>query len=169
MPIEELIALVPPPECPVGAVGDWASATFLLDAELPADFRELIRRYGSGRFFDGHLEVFNPLTLGGQGRVKMLLEMCAGWGLPFVIHPKQPGVLPWGRDENGNSYCWLTKGKPARWPVLYLASRQEHEPQRFAIDVPGFLARLASNEYRLMEQPFAEEERTFTPSSTTAR
>jgi hypothetical protein len=169
MPIEELVAIVPPPSRPVDCDADWPSAAFLVGTEFPPDYRDLISRYGSGRFFEGHLEVFNPLTLRGQVNIKMLLEMCNTWRegpapLPLDVHPKRPGLLPWGRDENGNTYCWLTRGKPERWPVVYLQHGWESDPKRFPIDVTGFLARYAMNEYKLTSEPFAEKDRNFTPS-----
>ena len=38
--------------------------------------------------------------------------------VPYPIYPDQPGLLPWGNDENGNDYYWLTEGAPDTWRVL---------------------------------------------------
>jgi hypothetical protein len=97
--------------------------------------------------------------------------MCLTWRegpspLPLDVHPKRPGLLPWARDENGNSYCWLTRGKPERWPVVYLPHGWESQPQQFPIDVTGFLARYATNQYELTAGPLAETDRAFTPGRT---
>lgn len=171
MPIEELVAVVPPPKKPLDNEGDWESAAFLVGADFPPDFRDLIARYGSGRFFEGYLVVFNPLTLRGQASFKLLQEMCSTWRegprpLPLDVHPKRPGLLPWGRDENGNSYCWLTRGKPERWPVVYLQHGWESQPKRFPVDITGFLARYVTNQYELTCERFAEKDRIFTPGRT---
>jgi hypothetical protein len=163
MPLKELVAVVAPPQAPHDTEGHWASAAYLYGTEFPTDFRGLITKYGSGRFFRGHLDVFNPLTLAGHASLKAVLRMCAGWPLPLDVHPASPGLLPWGRDENGNTYCWLTKGKPDRWPVVYLHHGSESEPRKFPMDVTGFLARLCANELNLTDQPYRDNDRVFTP------
>ena len=37
---------------------------------------------------------------------------------PYPICPEFPGFLPWGSDDNGNYYRWLTEGPADRWMVL---------------------------------------------------
>jgi hypothetical protein len=32
-------------------------------------------------------------------------------------------AAPWGRDENGNHYYWLTEGVPAEWVVVQNSAR----------------------------------------------
>jgi hypothetical protein len=37
---------------------------------------------------------------------------------PYPYYPEPGGLLPWGVDENGNDYFWLTKGEPSQWVVV---------------------------------------------------
>jgi hypothetical protein len=63
----------------------------------------------------------------------------------------------------------LTKGKPEKWPVVFLAHGWESQPEQFAIDVTAFLARYATNQYKSLlpgGEPFADKDRTFIPGST---
>jgi hypothetical protein len=46
--VEELRRLVPPPETPNGADGDWGACERDLGLRLPADYKEFISTYGSG-------------------------------------------------------------------------------------------------------------------------
>jgi hypothetical protein len=172
MPIKELLALVRPPKDPIDTQGDWGSVEIVVETVYPSDFKELISRYGSGRFFfDGHLEVFNPLTIAGLTRIKTVQKQFkagreggSGWSLP--IHPEKGGLLPWGWDENGNRYAWLTKGKPDQWPVVFLGHGCEGKPLQFPTDITGFLAGYATDRFKQLLQPgepFTDEVRTFMP------
>src|SRR5262249_7253638 len=151
MAIKELVTLVPPPKDPIDVTGDWSSAEVVVGAPYPADFKQLIARYGSGRFFfDGHLEVFNPLTLAGLARIKTVektlrVQRDGGFGSALPIHPEKGGLLPWGWDENGNMFAWLTKGKADKWPVMFLGHGNEELPLQFRTTITGFLAGYATD------------------------
>src|SRR5262245_10120505 len=120
MPIKQLVALIAPPKNPVDNSWSWDGAEIVVGAQFPQDFRDLIGQYGSGAFFRGFLTVFNPLTVSGLAQIKQAerqyrfnresLKL-----LPLPVHPDTPGLLPWGSDDNGNGFCWLTKGKPTKW------------------------------------------------------
>lgn len=171
MAITELVTIVPPPKAPIDAEGDWVSAEVVVGTLYPTDFKQLIARYGSGRFFfDGHLEVFNPLTLAGLARLKTVEKMLrlqrdGGFGCTLPIYPEKGGLLPWGWDENGNTYTWLTKGKADKWPVVFLGHGYEDRPLQFRTDVTGFLVGYATDRFKQLVQPddpFTDDARTFT-------
>lgn len=171
MPIKELLALVPPPKDPLDTHGDWSAVEVVVDLMYPSDFKELIARYGSGRFFfDGHLEVFNPFTISGLARIKTVEKQFragrdGGSGSSLPIHPEKDGLFPWGSDENGNRYAWLTKGKSDKWPVIFLGHGYEEQPIQFRTDITGFLAGYATDRFKQLAQPgepFTDDMRTFT-------
>lgn len=172
MPIKELVALVLPPVDPIDVDGDWSAAEVVVGAQYPTDLKQLIARYGSGRFFfDGHLEVFNPLTLAGLARIKTVertlrVQRDGGFGTTLPIHPEPGGLLPWGWDENGGAYAWLTKGNADKWSVVYLGHGSEAHPFQVRSDITGFLAGYATDRFKQLVQsgePFTDEARTFTP------
>ncbi|MBP2324098.1 hypothetical protein JOF56_004483 [Kibdelosporangium banguiense] len=122
--LEELVARVPPPLEPVDATGDWAG----LGLVLPADYRGLVERYGSGTFCDlvTLLPPFGPCTLLGYG-VDLLdgdREFRDEGGdidpedYPYPLYPEPGGLLIWATSSNGPRLCWLTKGEPDEWPVV---------------------------------------------------
>src|SRR5690242_11570565 len=117
MSITKLVAMITPPKSPLDSEGNWRAAEIVVGAEFPSDFQQLISRYGSGAFFRGFLRVFNPLTVEGCACIKQSTDIYRKFRdglfpLPIPVHPDKPGLLPWGSDDNGNGYFWLTKGKP---------------------------------------------------------
>jgi cell wall assembly regulator SMI1 len=154
MAINELVALVPPPAIPLGTDGDWSGAEADLGCKFPADFRELIRRYGTGQFDLGGLLVSNPLTAAGRQEIRDHLEtlrdLREGCEIQLVIHPERPGLLPWGSDSLGNIFCWLTEGEPDKWPVVQVGHDDEGGQPRVEVGITAFLARYARNEFPKM-------------------
>jgi len=176
MAIKQLAALITPPASPLDCEGNWYAAEIVVGATYPADFRALIAAYGSGAFFRGHLTVYNPLTVGGLAGIKQAERFCRQhreglYPLPLAVHPDTPGLLPWGGDENGNTYCWLTKGKPDKWPVVFLGHGHESHPVQLRTDITGFLAGYATDKFPELAQPddpMSEAMQVFTPGRSQA-
>lgn len=147
--LEELLTLIPAPPTPVHAEGDWDEAEALLGIRFPADFKQLIAAYGSGKFF-GELRIFNPLTDDGRQRIadelELLEELREGRGWLLAIHPEESGVLPWGFDSHGNWFCWLVQGEPDVWPTAQLDGDAD-EPESDDVNMTTFLCNYARNQY----------------------
>lgn len=128
MPIETLTRLVPPPARPteVGTPEQWRDIEKRLGTKLPNDYREFVFAYGSG-LFARFYRVYNPFAASESiallPQVRTVCEMERGFKesyperVPYPIFPEPGGVLPWGNDENGNYYFWVTKGEPDEWTV----------------------------------------------------
>jgi SMI1-KNR4 cell-wall len=122
--LDELTSLVAPPDEPPPPV-DWAAARAALGAELPADYRALVERYGGGSI--AGLRVLVP---GHPNRHADLVQQVEPqrWALQYLIdagieQPYAPEeLLPWGIDEGGNAVWWLTQGS---WPVVANEARGE--------------------------------------------
>ncbi len=177
MSVKKLVAVIAPPESPRDAEGNWRAAEIVAGTEFPPDFRDLIGRYGSGEFFCGHLKLFNLLTLEGQAGIRQTLVIYQSFRtetynpLPIPLHPERPGLLPWGMDENGSGYFWLTKGKPERWPIVYLGHASEGFPVQLPVNVTTFLAGLAVDRFEKLARsndPMTDELRVFTPARSQA-
>ena len=114
--LDELTSRVPPPDEPPPPV-DWDAARAALGAELPADYRALVERYGAGAIAGLRL-----LVPGHPNRHVDLLRQVEPqrWALRRLIEqgieqPYDPdALLPWGIDEGGNVVWWLHGGKLAR-------------------------------------------------------
>jgi hypothetical protein len=136
MSITELKKLVPPPAKPfeIGTVAQWRKIEDKLGMKLPRDYRNFIFAYGSG-LFAGLYRVYNPFAaleytnLLTQGR-----RVCENnresqrsfpERFPYPYYPIPSGLLPWGNDENGNDYFWLTEGPPSKWVVVQDNNRGE--------------------------------------------
>ena len=126
MAAADITALIRPPAVPnqVGTLIEWQAVEQQLGVTLPLDFREFIFAYGTGqlgRFY----WVWNPFR--GSTFVEQVRLIC-GYErelqrqfpqyYPYPIYPECPGFLPWGSDDNGNYYGWLTDGPPDQWLVL---------------------------------------------------
>jgi hypothetical protein len=126
---DELAALVPPPAKPAetGAGLKWADVEKKLKTPLPADYKSFIEAYGTGKFANFYF-VYNPFSEADsynlRDNVKRLredykiLRADEPENCPYPIYPSKAGILPWGNDENGNNYFWVTKGTPDEWLVV---------------------------------------------------
>ena len=179
MPIEELLAAVPVPPGRIDVEGDWAAAEAAVGLTYPKDFKQLIGIYGSGRFFfGGHLVVYNPLTTEGLAGIRVereIREVMRGdpdlGCCPLPLFPEEGGLMPWGSDENGDDYLWLTEGEPDDWPVVVLFHGYASQPQLFRTDITGFLAGYATDRFDELAQPddpVTEAVRVFIPGRTQA-
>lgn len=150
MAVAELAALVTPPSRPQDGAGSWRAIQPSLGIHYPADFRELIERYGTGEFFE-KLVILNPLNQWCREdiakQLKNLRAMRDAMDLSGAVHPETAGLFPWGFDSNGNKFCWLTKGEPDEWPVIQLGHNEEGDLHRADVSVTTFLVNFAKNKY----------------------
>ena len=161
--LDELTSLVPPPDEPPPAV-DWDAAHAALGAELPADYRAMVERYGGGSI--AGLRVLVP---GHPNRDADLLEQVEPqrWTLRYLIdegieQPYEPdALLPWGIDEGGNVVWWLMQGG---WPVVANEARGEewHRSEGGAVAfLTAILSGRETSDFLVIEgddfEPFSDE------------
>jgi SMI1-KNR4 cell-wall len=141
---------VPPPPKPfeVGTIKQWRKIEEGLGLKLPRDYREFVFAYGSG-LFAGLYRVYNPFA---KSRYTALLSQAKQVcdinrasqrsnpkRFPYPYYPDPGGLLPWGNDENGNDYFWLTEGPPTKWVVVQDNNRGEGIRVQ-PLSMTGFLA-----------------------------
>lgn len=167
MAIEQLVAFIPPPTDPVDNEGDWTIAEAEFGITFPTDFKELIHRYGTGRFY-GDLHISNPLQASGRRGIHDDLdryrELRDATEMPLILYPANPGLLPWGGDSNGHLYCWWTDGASDDWGIVQLFHGYEDDAMEVVHQpITDFLVRFLRNEYTNMlgGQPFTEEDYHF--------
>lgn len=154
MAVEELVAVMAPPERPAN-VDDrrrWDALQAELGTPLPADWLAYGLRYGSGLVYPVALWALNPLDPNAPAEIGSDLALFRenqglGCPYPFAVHPAAGGFLPWGSDDNGHSYGWLTAGPPDRWPVVFVGHGEEDRLARFDVPMTAFLARMLRGEY----------------------
>jgi hypothetical protein len=61
-PGQLLIELLPPPEIPVEASGNWANVERQLGTTLPSDYKWFIETYGTGGICTDYINVLNPFA-----------------------------------------------------------------------------------------------------------
>jgi hypothetical protein len=106
-PLDELIALVPPPADP---------APVRVEGDLPADYRALLERYGLGNLAGLRLLAPAEIPYEAVRQRSALLD---------IETPYAPeDLLPWGIDESGNVVWWLTESE-GDWPVVANEARGE--------------------------------------------
>ncbi|MBA4062278.1 MAG: hypothetical protein C0501_00965 [Isosphaera sp.] len=170
MAIEDLTAVVPVPADPIhpGTPAEWERVQRILGLALPADYYGFAAAYGDGRFCGSFFRFFNWASPAYPERVttecRCVEAAGTGYGRSVLVHPRVPGLLPWGNDENGTSLCWLTGGDPGTWPVV-LQSREGDSYRVYRLDMTTFLARVFRNELRCpcWHEPFTADELVFTP------
>lgn len=122
--LDELTRLVAPRDPPPPAV-DWVAARAALGVDLPADYRALVERYGSGSiaglrlFVPGHPQAFLDLLRQVDTQRGVLRELLA-LGIEQPYDPDE--LLPWGMDDAGNTVWWLPRDG---WAVVANEARGE--------------------------------------------
>lgn len=151
MSMQALSQLIPPPAAPreTGAAADWAEVEAALDSPLPADYRALVDRYGTGGVGD-FLWLLTPFTRSQDQNLlvagrRILVAYRAIQAdeparYPFPAYPDEGGLLPWAVSDNGDTLYWQTSGDdPDQWPVVvFNGDHNRHET--FAGGAAAFLA-----------------------------
>ena len=126
MSIDALLAIMPPPPTPLGAIGEWEKVEEKIGSELPADYKDFVRLYGSGRI-NNFIWVFSPfserINLNLFEQVERQLSalravIAEGEKCPYELFPASGGLLPFGLTDNGDVLHWLTLGSANNWVVV---------------------------------------------------
>jgi hypothetical protein len=168
MPIEPLKKIVPPPAQPseVGSLQQWQTVEHQLGLVLPADYRDFVFSYGSGLFAQFY-RVYNPFASSEYTALHASVHRVCGaarefkrdWPdrVPYPIYPDQPGLLPWGNDENGNDYYWFTEGAPDTWRVLSDEGRGEGF-REYGCTMTEFLTKVLLGEFEALAGDYPRDE-----------
>ena len=143
-----LAELMPPPDSPVRAYGDWKRFVSVNGFAPPDDYRMLIREYGAGTFGDW-LRLIEPFSPAGSFMDKVQVkcdklrrsrqtspQSDPGW----PIWPEPGGLLPWAVTLTGEFVGWRTVGRPDTWTTLVWGQRGWGE---YPVGTVGFLLGLA--------------------------
>jgi hypothetical protein len=174
MGIEALKVLVQPPKTPLetGGLQEWRAAEKRINLELPTDYRDFILAYGTGLFarFYG---VYNPFSKNEYVNLELSLKRACDAQreikaqfpneVPYLIYPERPGLLPWGRDDNGNDYFWLTDGPPDSWKVVSCENRGEGF-REYGRTMTEFLCEVLTRKIEALAGDYpTDEDRVFEP------
>jgi hypothetical protein len=136
----ELIDLVPPPDVPVRAHGDWKRFWSATGFQPPEDYRMLMREYGAGTFSDAVslIEPFHPARPFLEN-IAPACRVARAAGEP--TWPDPGGLLPWATTAQGDVIGWQTVGRPELWTTLVL-SPSRREIAAYAMGAVDFLLHL---------------------------
>jgi len=152
MTIEALLKAVPPPAAPVEAFqGPWAAVEAEIGTPLPQDYKDFVRRYGSGEFLE-FFRIYVPWSWHRDARlvpeISRLREAFAEYEeLPYPMWPEPGGLLPCGDSDFGDVFFWLTRGAPNEWTVAFW-DRGMQEFELFDCDLTDFLAGVVTGRIR---------------------
>ena len=136
-----LVDLIPPPDSPLGADGDWKRFVSSNGFWPPEDYRMMIREYGAGTFA-GWLTLIEPFSHSKTFTelVETELRALRGRGQGWPTWPSPGGFLPWAKTTGGDHVGWRTEGRPEAWTVVYWGASIATELQ---VGTVGFLIGLA--------------------------
>lgn len=174
MGMDRLKLLMPPPAEPVrpGCQAEWQAFQRKVGLRFPSDYFALLNTYGSGRFLAGEFKVANPFDSEderfAETELTRLRETKAAVPneVPYSLFPEPGGLYPFGIDGNGNTFLWLTDGRPDGWPVACFNSEDYSEIVNHPLI--DFLVLLASNQLDINRRKFwgsdfSEEHLQFMP------
>jgi len=155
--IETLIKAVPPPVRPFEAFhGPWEPIEAALGIALPADYKDLVRLYGRGYWFE-FLGIDVPRASNRHVRLESKVPaVCDSFegleDLPYPMWPDAGGLLPFGSTDNGDYLLWLPRSSPQAWGVV-VWDRGFQAFEAFDCDMTDFLAGLATGDVAPKEFP----------------
>lgn len=113
-------------------LGNWDAVEAEIGTQLPDDYKDFIREYGSG-IVNGQLMILNPFAKSSRFnlllRAKAILDanrgfvIYSGKSFPFPSFPEPEGLLPWGVTTNGDVLYWQTRGPASTWNTVIVESR----------------------------------------------
>lgn len=120
-----LKAILPLPPAPLRLSSTMTNSGYGGELELPRDYLEFLTVFGNGTIkSDRDAWTIDDLVSDSQVRRSMNL-LAAGRdrpvvfkGLKMLAFPYGTDLIPWGNDDQGDTFYWLTKGVPDEWPVL---------------------------------------------------
>jgi hypothetical protein len=150
MDIDELYKVLERPQEPreTGSDEAWLQVAAKIGTRPPIDYVYFINSYGSGRI-SNFLWVFNPFSSNQHlNLVAQIPAILSGLResrerfpeeYPYPLYFEPGGILPWGLSDDGDIYCWLTKGSPDKWPVITVPRHADIE--LFDMPMSLFIAR----------------------------
>lgn len=175
MTIESLMRAVPPPEEPTFAFrGPWGPIEAYIGTELPQDYKDLTRLYGSGLFLD-LIKIHDPAgpDPGSSLVIQMheVLRMFREFHPHIPMYPKPGGLLVCGSSNTGEYIFWLTRGLVSEWPIVVWDHdcAEDEELELLECDLTDFLAGLVTGDVRPRTYSGMEEveegEQVFIPTA----
>ncbi len=177
--LDDLLRVVSPPDPLIDSGRDddevWHDVEFRLGLDLPLDFKQVLRAYGSGSW-GSSLWMLNPFSrdpdlnlersahdlLARDHKIRRGLRE----SLPFALYPEKDGLFPWAFTTQGHRLYFLTEGLVENWPIIVF------EPRGFCYDrhnapVTDFLFQFVSGAFssRVMGAPRPECRWAFRPRS----
>lgn len=166
MTIETLIGVVSPPAEPTYAFdGPWEPIEAKIGTQLPPDYKDLMRVYGSGMFM-GFVEIYDPIDpidprIGRQllPEIHEVRKLFARFHPHLPIYPQPGGLLVCGSTDTGEYIFWLTRGFVSEWPIVVWDHDcdEDEELELFECDLTDYLAGLISGDIRPRTAPEAWE------------
>lgn len=172
-PLADLIRLceiVPPPDSPVRAWGDWKRFVSVNGFAPPDDYRMMIREYGVGTFAGWAMliEPFNPAFT----FMNMVDDECRKLPVSsagMALYPAPGGFLPWAVTTTGDFIGWRTEGRNLSWTTLLWDKQGSVNP--YPMGAVPFLLALAQRslgDSRFDQDghnPFVRAKELFTPAT----
>lgn len=136
---------------------EWSRLEQELGIAFPPDYKEFLAQCGPGEIKD-YLTIVSPFIDGPNLQQLLAFETrrrnfvlegnpeeTEGM-FPYRIFPEPKGLLPWGRDNNGGTYYWLTSAAPpADWDV---AEFQDNEWGEYSGTMSEFLQDVFDGTYQ---------------------
>jgi hypothetical protein len=152
MSIERLISVAPPPARPKEAFdGPWHPIELEFGRYLPQDYKDLVKIYGFGLFFD-FLKIFVPNAPENWARIEranlsirnVVYHILQPHERPYPVWPDPGGLIQLGYTDNGDTIFWLPLGPPDKWKIVIWDRGDPEDFETFDCSLTDFLADVAT-------------------------
>ncbi|SDN29925.1 hypothetical protein [Allokutzneria albata] len=154
-PVDRLAEIIAPP-APAATAVDWEETVRRLRTARPADYVQLIERYGGGQF-DDYLWLLEPasrspydLAETAEEREEALEYLWnRGEAKPALLDAPGVRAIAWGSTDNGEYLYWLARpgDDPHEWTTLVNEARGA-EWEHFEMGCAEFLVATLTGEVR---------------------
>ncbi|OXM44817.1 SMI1/KNR4 family protein [Amycolatopsis alba] len=155
----------------------WSDVERELGTRLPSDYKALLTRLPGGVF--RNINIHSPAASEQawndfKNNLDQELQILGDEDLEYLakvnyrVFPEPGGLLPWGSDGQGGTFCWITEpADPDTWRITYYSQGSDEWREH-----PGPVTRLLyeiltnTGEDNILGWDFTELPVEFIPSST---
>ena len=145
---DEITEVLVPPSTPIGCgtAEQWATAERQLGLRFPSDYKEFVSLYGFGSI-EGQFYVLSPFA-GPRSFEREIAEARKAHEVLVQYEPLHPpGLIPWGRSDEGGECFWETDRLDSEYWTVYTEYDELSLTYRYEENMTTFLLKVLTGSH----------------------